>query len=82
VTSVTVGAAPYGVVADPAGAGLVLATSSGANTVSAINPGTNTVTATVAVGKTPDTVAISPDGHTAFVTNETDGTLSILQVNP
>jgi YVTN family beta-propeller protein len=81
-TSVAVGAAPYGVVADPAGAGLVVATSSGANTVSAINPGTNTVTATVAVGKTPDAVAISPDGHTAFVTNEADGTVTILQVNP
>jgi YVTN family beta-propeller protein len=80
VASIAVGAAPYGVVADGP-ANLVLATSSGANTVTAIDPATNTVIGSpVAVGHTPDAVAVSPDGATAFVTNEADNTLSVLHV--
>jgi YVTN family beta-propeller protein len=80
LTSVAVGAAPYGVVADPA-KNVVLATSSGANTVTAIDSTTNTVIGSpVAVGHTPDTVAVSPDGATAFVTNEADNTISVLNI--
>ena len=36
------------------------------------------VTATITVGGAPDGVAVSPDGTKAYVTNYTDGTVSVI----
>lgn len=42
------------------------------NTVSVIDTATNTVTATIAVGKAPYGVAVTPDGTKTYVTNSSD----------
>ena len=79
--TVTVGTAPYGVVAAPTSK-LVLATNSGSNNVSVINTTTNTVIGSpVVLGTTPDAIALSPDGTTAYATNEGSNTVSVLHVN-
>src|SRR5688572_19976396 len=44
-------------------------TNQDSNTVSVIDTASNTVTATVPVGSTPSSVAITPDGAGAYVTN-------------
>jgi DNA-binding beta-propeller fold protein YncE len=38
------------------------------------------VTATVRVGRSPRTVAVSPDGRLAYVSNGDDDTISVLRV--
>jgi YVTN family beta-propeller protein len=46
--------------------------------VSVIDTSTNTVVGIVPVGLTPRGVAITPDGAFAYVTNETDSTVSVI----
>jgi YVTN family beta-propeller protein len=50
----------------------------GGNSVSVLNGRTGKVTATVPVGRSPRTIAVSPDGDLAYVTNGRDNTISVL----
>jgi YVTN family beta-propeller protein len=52
----------------------------GGNSVSVLDGHTGAVTATVQVGRSPRTVAVSPDGRLAYVSNGDDDTISVLQV--
>jgi YVTN family beta-propeller protein len=52
----------------------------GDNSVSVLNGHTGALTATVAVGRSPRTVAVSPDGRLAYVSNGGDSTISVLWV--
>jgi DNA-binding beta-propeller fold protein YncE len=50
--------------------------------VSVINPSTDTVTVTITVGDIPYGVAVSPTGPDAgdiYVTNDGDGTASVIE---
>ena len=46
--------------------------------MSAIDTATNTVCATIAVGNSPFGIAITPDGATAYVTNNGGLTVSVI----
>ena len=46
--------------------------------MSVIATATNTVTATIAVGGAPGGVAVSPDGSTVYVANQSDNTVSVI----
>ena len=43
-----------------------------------ITTATGAVSAPITVGKGPDQVAITPDGKHAYVTNQDDGTVSVI----
>jgi DNA-binding beta-propeller fold protein YncE len=47
--------------------------------VSVVDARTGKVTSTVRVGGSPRTIAISPDGRRAYVTNGHDDTVSVLR---
>src|SRR6476620_9675711 len=47
-------------------------------TVSVIETSTNTVIATIPVGSTPDTPALTPDGSRLYVSNRGDGTVAVV----
>jgi YVTN family beta-propeller protein len=51
----------------------------GANTLTPLDLVTNQAGAPIPVGADPDSVAISPDGRTAYVSNELDGTVSVIE---
>jgi YVTN family beta-propeller protein len=51
-------------------------------TVSVIDTATNTVTTTVAVGREPRGVAVSPDSTRVYVTNSVDSTVSVISTEP
>lgn len=51
---------------------------SGESTVSVIDTSANRVVATVAVGTSPGSVAVSPDGQRVYVGNYSDGTVSVI----
>jgi YVTN family beta-propeller protein len=53
-------------------------TNNNAASVSVIYTGTNTVSSTVAVGESPDQVAVSADGTNAYVTNYDSDTVSVI----
>ena len=48
--------------------------------ISVINTETNTVTATLPVGDAPTSVAVLADGRRAYVTNLSNGTITILDI--
>ena len=73
--TVPVGRSPGGVAFSPDSSKLYV-TNMSDNTLSVIDTATNTVTATIRVGHAPDAVAVSPNG-TVFVTNISDGTISV-----
>lgn len=50
------------------------------NNVTVIRTDTQSVVAKIAVGKEPQSVALSPDGRYAYVANAADGTLSVIKV--
>jgi YVTN family beta-propeller protein len=81
-TNVPVGTSPYGVVALPS-LGQAFAANSGTDDLTVIDTsGTPTALApTVATGDMPDAIAVSPNGQTAVVSNEGEGTVSIFHVN-
>lgn len=51
----------------------------GAHTVTPLDLVTNQAGAPIPVGGDPDSIAISPDGRTAYVSNEIDGTISVIE---
>jgi YVTN family beta-propeller protein len=78
---VTVGTAPFGVVAVPS-LNEVFVTNSGSNTLSVIDTtAAPTVAFTIPTGQIPDAIALSPDQQTVVVSNEGDNTVTILHVN-
>jgi YVTN family beta-propeller protein len=66
----------FGSVLSPDGRYVYVA-NSGDGTMSVINPVTGTAT-TIAVGKTPSSVAVRPDSRYAYVANSGDGTMSVI----
>jgi YVTN family beta-propeller protein len=52
----------------------------GDDTLSVLDGHSGKVTATVKVGHSPRTIAVSPDGRLAFVSNGDDDTISVLRV--
>lgn len=80
--SVGTGSAPYGVAAVPS-LSEAFVSDSGTNQVSIIDTFADppAVVGTFPVGTTPDAIAVSPDTTTAVVTNEGDGTATVLHVN-
>ena len=82
--TIAVGGNPQTVVASPDGTRLYVANAGHSTpgrldvpigTISVINTATNTVTATIAVGKDPKGIAVSPNGKRVYVTNRWDGVL-------
>jgi YVTN family beta-propeller protein len=53
----------------------------GSDTVMALDISTGRVTATIKVGDSPRTIAVSPDGKFAYVTNGGSDTVSVLKVS-
>src|SRR5256886_7723920 len=51
-----------------------------ANTISVIAPTTGSVAATLAVGKRPRGMALSPDGHTVYVALGQDDAIGVIDV--
>ena len=57
-------------------------TNGGAGTVTKIDTATNGVTvAAIKVGNGPSSIAVSPDGMYAYVTNSTDNTVSVITLS-
>lgn len=89
IKTITVGSQPTSVAITPDGK-RVYVVNTGSATVSVINTATNTLVDTnpgtfaidpIAVGPSPTSVTISPDGGTAFVANGND-TLSVIDLRP
>ncbi|MBV9514996.1 MAG: hypothetical protein JO280_13300 [Mycobacteriaceae bacterium] len=75
VATVNVGRAPYGIALSADGRRAYVANSVG-NSVSVIDTDALSVTTTMAVGENPYGVAVA--GERVYVTNQTDGTLTVL----
>ncbi len=56
-------------------------TNLGDGTVSVINTSSDTVTATVNVGTSSESAAVSPDGATVYVANNGAGTVSVINTS-
>lgn len=69
---------PWGV--DVSSSGVVYATQLFSNQVAVSNVSAQTISAEVAVGTAPTAVAFSPDGRTAYVTNQLDGAVGVIDV--
>ncbi len=54
---------------------------SGSNDVSVIDTSTNAVTTTIAVGATPNNIAITPDGSEAYVANSGSNDVSVIDTS-
>jgi len=78
IAQASVGAAANGLALDRA-KGILYVSSISAGTVTAINTATNTVTRTYTVSASPQRIALSADGKTLYVANESSG-LDILDV--
>ena len=80
VTTIPVGAAPWGVTGDPS-ANRVYVANNGDNTVSVIDTTSNSVTKVVPVGSRPANIAVSvtkKGGKSLFVTNNGEGSVSVI----
>jgi YVTN family beta-propeller protein len=82
-TAATVGSGASGVVLSGNGAGVVnpnraYVVNTVSNSVSVVDTTTNTVTATIGVGPSPLSLAITPDGSRVYVTNSADNTVSVI----
>src|SRR5260221_5236799 len=78
--AINTGASPITatITATPVSAGFAYIANTGSNTVSVINTVTNTVVATIPVGLVPQAVAVSPNGHTVYVTNNSPNNLFVI----
>jgi YVTN family beta-propeller protein len=66
------------VLAGPVQARQAFVANLGAGSVTPIDLATNLAAAPISVGTHPASVAIAPDGRTAYVSNELDGTVSVI----
>jgi YVTN family beta-propeller protein len=81
VTSINVGAAPFGVAVNAAGTRVYI-TNTGANSVSVIDTSMNTVVGSpIAVGVTPMGIALNPEGTRLYVANYGDDTVSVIDTS-
>jgi len=83
IATINVDTHPFGVTASPDGHTIWVANSGGlldnSNTVTVINADTLTEESPkITVGLFPEDIAFTSDGHQAFVTNSTDGTVSVI----
>jgi len=60
---------------------LIWVVNPGSDSVSVLRPDTNTRLASVEVGDEPQSVALTPDGHYAYVANAAGGSVSVIQIN-
>ena len=74
-----VGVAPQKMAVAPNGK--LLVTNKGSDTVTVINTMSNTIAGTIRVGKGPTDVKMAPNGVRAYVSNRSDGTISIVDIN-
>ena len=61
---------------------MLLVVNTGSNSVTKIKTATNTVTTqTIVVGKGPSSIAVSADSATAYVTNATDNSVTVITLS-
>jgi YVTN family beta-propeller protein/VCBS repeat-containing protein len=77
ISTIAVGASPFGVVFNRAGTRAYVASQSD-GTVSVINTADSTVAATIFAGQGPSGVALNADGSRAYVTNFIDNSVSVI----
>ena len=77
-TQVPLGGGPWGV--DVSSTGVVYVTQLFSNQVAVSSITGQTITGEVSVGTAPTAVAFSPDGRTAYVTNQLDGNVGVINV--
>jgi len=77
VSTISVGASPYGIAITPNGL-YAYVTNEGSANVSVINTATNTVVNTITVGTSPTNVAITPNGLYAYVVNYGSKNISVI----
>jgi len=78
-TDITPGSPLYSTA--PSDGALAYVTNAGSNNVSVIQTSDNTVVATVAVGSTPNGVAVTPDGTVAYVANVNSNNVSVIRTS-
>jgi len=82
VATIDVGVNPFGDAMPPDGSSLWVAnsgtSSSPGNTVTLINPTTYAIQATIPVGRFPEDIAFARAGSQAFVTNDDDNSVSVI----
>jgi YVTN family beta-propeller protein len=78
VATIAVPGSAYGI--DVSSAGVVYATLASGSHLARISLATRSLVDTVPVGSAPTGVAFSPDGATAYVTNQLSGTLGVVDV--
>jgi len=77
VSTIQVGAFPFGVAASADGTRVYI-TNENSKSVSVINTADNTVVATITVGNAPSGAAVSPDGTRVYIANYLDNTVSVI----
>jgi gliding motility-associated-like protein len=82
ISSISVGASPFGVGVSPDGT-RVYVTNSADETVSVINAQTNSVIATIKVGNNPLGAVVSPDGRKIYIANgeANNGSVSVIDAS-
>jgi YVTN family beta-propeller protein len=60
---------------------LIWAVNPADDSVSVIRPDSNTRLAKIRVGDEPESIALTPDGHYAYVANAASGTVSVIQID-
>jgi YVTN family beta-propeller protein len=79
VATIPVGRNPLGIVYSPDGRYLLTANNLG-NTVTVIDTANNRVIAEIPAGRAPTSIAVLPNGRQAYVTDEGDGTIEMLNI--
>jgi YVTN family beta-propeller protein len=82
IATLDVGDSPFGVTTSPDGTTVWVANSGGlftnSNKVTVLNATTLAIETVITVGNFPEDIAFSSDGSQAFVTNSSDGTVSVI----
>jgi len=82
IATLDVGDSPFGVTTSPDGQTMWVANSGGlfanSNKVTVVNATTFAIETVITVGNFPEDIAFTSDGSQAFVTNSSDGTVSVI----
>lgn len=82
ITNFDVGDSPFGVTTSPDGETIWVANAGGlftnSNKVTVVNATTFAIESVITVGNFPEDIAFTSNGSQAFVTNSTDGTVSVI----